>query len=140
VEDLEIVSNCAGGDEAIDRGANRQARPPREPEQIRGLLDDRKAEGRFDNRKRAQAVTGDPERALIRKTLENLLDHGETCDDFVERDQRFQVQWAVLSKDFYPNGCVDEDQRDPPRPRRGGSRRISVRSPVQRPDPVRLKI
>jgi hypothetical protein len=130
VEDLEIVSNRAGGDEAVDRGADRQARAPRETEQVRGFLDDRKSEWGLDNRKRAHAVTGDPERSLVGKTLQNLLDHGETCDDLVEREHRFQIQRTVLSKDLYPNGGVDEDQRDPPRPRRGGSRRIPVRSPV----------
>ena len=140
MEHFQIVAKGAGGDQTVDRGPYRQPCASCEPVQVHRIAEHPGAQRGFDDGESIHAVTRASVSILVAESLENLLDHRQTCDHVVEPNQRFNVHGSHLPEDLDPDRRVDQRQRRAPRARRPESRRIAGRSPVQRPEPARVRI
>ena len=68
------MAQCACGDQAVDRGPNREARGAGAPVESGGLLEDLLPEGRLDQRQREHRVPGEVERSFLPEALQDLLE------------------------------------------------------------------
>ena len=102
------MTQGASRDEAVDRRANRQARPSPRPVERDGVFDNFNPEWGFDDREGEHGVARRAQGGLVAEALERLLNDRKAGDDIFQVHEILQTQPSRLSEDLDPYGCVNE--------------------------------
>jgi len=83
MEHRQVVPYCAGRDQTVDTGSNREACAPRGPVELRRFEDHLGPEGRFHDRKREHRVPRERKSPFFPESLKHFLDDRKTRHDVI---------------------------------------------------------
>lgn len=109
VQDLEVVPDGAGGDQAVDTGSDGEPGPAGDAVQRGSFLEHREPERRFDDRECQERVTCNLVRPFVSKPLKHFLHHRQADDDLLEIDDCVEAERGLASEDCNPSRRVNQN-------------------------------
>ena len=109
MQNLEIVPQCAGCDQAISARAHREAGAPGASINGGCFLENFSAQRRFDDRECRKRFASNSKRRFVPKSLENFLEDGKAGDDVIRIDERWEIDAWGLPEGLDPHAGINED-------------------------------
>ena len=92
----------ARGDQTVDAGSDLHPCAPRGPEQVDGVADESHVERGLHDRQREHGLARQAIGALVHETLEHFLNDRLARHDFIEIDDRLDIQPRGAAEHFDP--------------------------------------
>ncbi len=102
------MADRTGRDQTVHPGTHCEAGAAGCAVKVGGFLEDFPVHRGFDDREGEQGLTSSAEGPLVAKTLEHLLDDGQTGRDLLQVRDGFQAEARTSMKDLDPDGGVNE--------------------------------
>ena len=104
-----FVTNGAGGDEAVDRGADREALATSVPKDCDRFVDQCGRHRVFDDWKGIQRLARHLERVVVIEALQNFMNDRKTSHNLTNINEILDAEWRPYAQRRDPDARINED-------------------------------